>query len=71
MGWSRTRVSRFEVAAGSSENVPYIGPDDGDSVLSGCGTLSEEEEEEDILLQKCEHCELIKLLIVQHHDGTM
>jgi hypothetical protein len=54
MGWRRTTLSRFEFAAGSSENVPYIGADDGDGVLSGCGTLGEKEE--DILLQKCEHC---------------
>jgi hypothetical protein len=54
MEWRRTTFSRFEVAAGSSENVPYIGPDDGDSVLSGCGTLGEKEE--DIVLQTCEHC---------------
>ena len=44
MGCWRTTFSRFEVAAGSSENVPYIGPDDGDIVLSGCGTLGEKEE---------------------------
>jgi hypothetical protein len=62
MGWRRMTFSRFEVAAGSAENVPYIGPDDGDSVLSVCGTLGEKEE--DIVLQKCEHC-------VLHHDGTM
>jgi hypothetical protein len=37
-------VSIFEVAAGSSENVPYGGPDDLDIVLSGCGALAEPEE---------------------------
>lgn len=60
MGWRRTAFSRFEVAAGLSENVPYIGPDDNDDndderlLLSGCGTLGEKEE--DIVLQKCEYC---------------
>lgn len=52
--------SGFEVAAGSSENVPYTGPDDGDSLLSGCGTLGEKEE--DIVLQKCEHCKCNEVL---------
>jgi len=38
-------VSIFEVAARSSENVPYFGPGDGDVVLSGCGALGEPEED--------------------------
>jgi hypothetical protein len=69
IGWRRTTFSRFEGAARLSENVPYIGPDDGDIVLSGCGTLGEKEE--DIVLEKCEHCKWMKFLIVLHHDGTM
>jgi hypothetical protein len=52
MGWRRMTFSGFEVAAGSPENVPYVGPGDGDIVMSGGGTLGEEE---DIVLQKCEH----------------
>jgi hypothetical protein len=43
--------SGFEVAAGSSENVPYTGLDDGNTVPSGCGTPSEQEE--GIVLENC------------------
>jgi hypothetical protein len=54
MGWGTTTFSKFEVATGSFEKVPYIGLDGDDIViyvLSACETLGEEEE--DIALQKC------------------
>ena len=54
MDWRRTTCSRFEVASGSSENVPYIGPGGGDIVLSGCETVGENDD--DIALHNCEHC---------------
>lgn len=33
MGWTTTTFCRFEVAAGLSENVPYIGLDGDDIVV--------------------------------------
>lgn len=45
MGLRRTRVSTFEVAAGSSEKVPYIGPGEGDISLSCRGVVGEPEED--------------------------
>jgi hypothetical protein len=68
MGWTTTTFCRFEVAAGLSENVPYIGPDGGDIVmyvLSGCETLGE---------KKRRHCTSeVRTLQVNdlHHDGTV
>jgi hypothetical protein len=56
VGWRTMTLSRFE-----AENVPYIGPDDGDSELSGRGTFGKKEE--GIV------CRMFS--VVLHHDSTM